>query len=174
MISNKEYAKLLCDKVYNGNPKEMKYFVGSVLCAVETSRGLLAIKKPHVKTRICYGYGQGRDYESAQNASENVRSDYEAFLDENLFFDSASRMLKNIEKGCSVILDESGYGEGFACVRTGWDTIRKGETIATQEDVKKIVEALKLAVENLKKRCATYWKRFGGSKLETWTYWADE
>jgi hypothetical protein len=49
----------------------------------------------------------------------------------------------------------------------------KEMVLATEQDLEIIKKGVQAQLENLKKRCAAYWKRFGGSKLKTWTYWAD-
>ena len=44
---------------------------------------------------------------------------------------------------------------------------------ATKEDLLLIIEVYKQQIENFKKRLNTYLKRYGLSKLRTWTYLVD-
>ena len=44
---------------------------------------------------------------------------------------------------------------------------------ATKEDLILIIEVYKQQIENFKKRLNTYLKRYGLSKLTTWTYLVD-
>ena len=60
----------------------------------------------------------------------------------------------------------------------GWRSLKPWESYkeyvkATDEDIEVLKRGVKAQIDDLTKRCATYWKRFGGSKLKTWTYWAD-
>ena len=50
-----------------------------------------------------------------------------------------------------------------------WTVIRE----ATKEDLLLIIEVYKQQIQNFKKRLNTYLKRYGLSKLTTWTYLVD-
>lgn len=176
MLTNKEYAKLMAETCGWARSENMqKHFEKSVLYAEELSAGIVEFDKPHLETHFCYGWGQGRSTESASNACDDVESDYEVFLAENLEHDGSQRWLKQIEENPDCVYLGQKYETGkmvFFRVLRPWD-MEKGFVKATAEDVEKIKKGLKAQIDDLTKRCATYWKRFGGSKLKTWTYWAD-
>ena len=57
-----------------------------------------------------------------------------------------------------------------------YDNIRNKDAIikeANKEDLFLIIEVYKQQIENFKKRLNTYLKRYGLSKLTTWTYLID-
>ncbi len=178
MISSKEYAKMMAETCGWARSEGMqKHFESSVLYAEELSAGVVEFDKPHLETSFCYGYGMfGGTQESASELCDSVESDYNMFLAENLDQDGSRKWLKEIEENPDDVYLGQKYDEGkmvFFRVLKPWDN-KEGFVKATPEDVEKIKAGLKAQIDNLTKRCATYWKRFGGSKLKTWTYWADE
>ena len=46
-------------------------------------------------------------------------------------------------------------------------------TVATKEDIERILEAYKTAAADHEKKVNSYLKRYGTSKVHTWTYWRD-
>lgn len=174
MITNKEYADLMVKSgVFNEGMR--KYFEDDTLYAVELSAGIMQVSKPHLQTRFCYGWGQCGSIDDACSSCDAVSSKYDLFLSENL--EELKKELDILENRPETVYLVKNYRDGnFVAWRGGgnyWHR-EKDAIDATTEDVELIKESVKKKIENLTKRCATYWKRFGGSKLKTWTYWADE
>lgn len=170
-MTNKEYANLIVESgAFDESMR--KHFENSVLYAEPVSAGVLSFDKPHLKRRFCYGYGYGVDRETAQGCAKAVRSDYNMFLDENLDSARHARYLREVEKTPEKVYLVKIYGKGnfvnfVICDR--WK-VRKDYVPATADDVEIIKDGLKAQVENLTKRCATYWKKYGGRKLDTWSF----
>ena len=45
--------------------------------------------------------------------------------------------------------------------------------LTSVSDLELIIAALKRKAENVRKRCLSYWKKYGASKLNVWTYYRD-
>ena len=156
----------------------------------------LGFKKPSIQTRFCFGYGQNgisteEDYEGARSQEKNMETNQQAFINANL--EDLNKSIEKIETFISQWIDKeekcfsSRYNKIFICKNSynhlayltwSWDyeNIRNKDAIikeATKEDLLLIIEVYKQQIENFKKRLNTYLKRYGLSKLTTWTYLVD-
>ena len=115
----------------------------------------------------------------------------QAFIDANL--EGLNKSIKDIETFISQWIDKeekflsSRYNKIFICKNSynhlaylawswDYDNIRNKDMIireATKEDLLLIIEVYKQQIENFKKSLKTYLKRYGLSKLRTWTYLID-
>ena len=173
----KEYAVLMANRFDRGDEKWVKYYEKKTLCVKELPNGdVVAFEKPHVETRFCYSYDEVADCRGhldtmgrASRLCNSVKSDYDMFLEENIKW--LKRDLEQVERnpiylkrlfGMDVnpnVVDFSGYQNGPT---NNW--------VASPEDIAVIKSGIEEQIAYLTKQCATYWKRFGGSKLKTWTY----
>lgn len=171
----KEYAVLMANRFDRGDEKWVKYYEKKTLCVKTLPNGdVIAFDKPSVETRFCYSYDEIADCRggsdtmgSADRMCDSVRSDYDVFLAENIRW--LKRDLENLEKmyhpiylnrldGVENVVSYSGYQNGG----NGW--------LARPDDIEVIKSGIQEQIDYLTKRCAAYWKRYGGSKLHTWTY----
>ena len=156
----------------------------------------LGFEKPSIQTRFCFGYGQNgisteEDYEGARSQERNMETNQQAFINANL--EDLKKSIERIETFISQWIDKkekcfsSRYNKIFICKNSydhlaylawswDYDNIRNKDAIikeATKEDLLLIIEVYKQQIENFKKRLNTYLKRYGLSKLTTWTYLVD-
>ena len=150
----------------------------------------LGFTKPSIKTRFCFGYGQNgisteEDYEGARSQERNMETNQQAFINANL--EGLNASIKDIETFIKEKCFANRYNKIFICKNScnhlaylawswDYDNIRDKEMIireATKEDLLLIIEVYKQQIENFKKRLNTYLKRYGLSKLTTWTYLVD-
>ena len=156
----------------------------------------LGFEKPSIQTRFCFGYGQNgistdEDYEGARSQERNMETNKQAFINANL--EGLNKSIEDIETFISQWKDKeekffsSRYNKIFICKNScdhlayltwswDYDNIRNKDMIireATKEDLLLIIEVYKQQIENFKKRLNTYLKRYGLSKLTTWTYLVD-
>lgn len=156
----------------------------------------LGFKKPSIQTRFCFGYGQNgisteEDYERASEQEKNMETNRKAFINANL--EDLNKSIEDIETFINRFFDKketcfsSRYNKIFICKNSynhlaylawswDYDNIRDKDMIireATKEDLLLIIEVYKQQIENFKKRLNTYLKRYGLSKLITWTYLVD-
>ena len=156
----------------------------------------LGFEKPSIQTRFCFGYGQNgisteEDYEGARSQERNMETNQQAFIDANL--EDLKKSIKNLQDFIDNFFDNKNtcfcarYNKIFICKNSyehkayltwswDYDNIRNKDAIikeATKEDLLLIIEVYKQQIENFKKRLNTYLKRYGLSKLTTWTYLVD-
>lgn len=134
------------------------------------------IEKPSIETRFCF-HDEGEDYEFYKKlcADDSKMANY--FKSENLAqFDNK---IRRIEKGEGYSGDKRvwWYTDDYIpsklylqfYVDYGYNNI----TECTDDDKKLILEGLKFGRDCFERRLDSYLKRYGISKLHTWTYWAD-
>lgn len=176
-------------KKWNGDEKMVNFLAKNFFNGIDLKDGMMIFSKPSIEKYYCYSYDELR-YETvdiAEKQCRNVRESFEAFLKENL---------KDIErriKRFGEILKEENRGWDKAWIiehYTDNDDITKSlkewtinsdeeikfrfkegtYRIADMEEIKNILRVYIEMREYMIKRCKTYWKRYGGSKLRTWTY----
>lgn len=178
------------------NLDEKSYEAKCYEYALKFDNNFLCFGKPTIKRSFCFGYGQNgistdEDYERASEREKNMETSQQAFIDANL--EDLNASIKKIKTYIKQWIDKeekffsSRYNKIFICKNScdhlaylawswDYDNIRDKEMIireATKEDLLLIIEVYKQQIENFKKRLSTYLKRYGLSKLTTWTYLVD-
>lgn len=150
----------------------------------------LGFTKPSIQTRFCFGYGLNgvssqEDYEGAREQEKNMETNQQVFINANL--KGLNESIEDIETFIKEKCFANRYNKIFICKNSynhlaylawswDYDNIRNKNDIikeATKEDLLLIIEVYKQQIENFKKRLNTYLKRYGLSKLRTWTYLVD-
>ena len=155
--------------------------------AVKIQNKYWLIEKPHIENQFCF-HDEGPQYELYKKLTSKDELMKKYFLNENLEkLDKDIKHFSNDEETSdnSVWWRPTYDGENcikiniilynpFSC-RDRWFTEEeiKKYTKCTDEEKKLILKALKYSRELFKKRLDAYLKKYGVSKLNTWTYWAD-
>lgn len=182
-----EYRALLENEAWRNDQKMVDHCMKSISRMVEIDAGLIEIEKPHIKTRFCFGYHLSRfdndDYDRATGAARHARESVDFFKRENL-----REMMEYIE----ALKDDSltwysrkhyttnplgSRCRALACKRRREDLrpYEKEDFIPlTSEDLENVISGYEIALADFEKRLDSYLKRYGLSKVDTWTYWADE
>jgi uncharacterized protein (DUF1015 family) len=178
-IIKAEYAK-----IWKTDTKMIDYCVKKITGIVQfEDSGYYCFEKPSIETRFCFGYGQNgisteEDYE---NAAEEMRkaSEKEVFFAENMRVFEALEEMINYD---GIVYSVNRYDNPNVKLRsltTDYEERKWGKIYGTVMSKITPVDRLMLKkeLENQKKkfekRLETYWKRFGASKLKTWTYLVD-
>lgn len=143
---------------------DKKNYVG----AIKIRDRYALLERPHINTKFCF-HDEGPDYEYYKSVIKTDDSLTAHFLRENLAtFDNG---IAHIEEGNSIWFTPGNYNSAFIQYHNFCD----GEqyTPLTDDEQALVLRGLKYARQLLEKRLATYLKRWGTSKLHTWTYWAD-
>lgn len=154
----------------DGVNEDRKDYVG----AIKLHDHFYLLEKPSIETKFCF-HDEGPDYERYKDlcSAESKMAKY--FKAKNLQeFDGK---IDHIQKGNYM-------GEKRVWWYTGdyipsklylqfYHEYDEKLTECTEEELKLIVKGLKFARECFEKRLDAYLKRYGVSKLHTWTYWAD-
>jgi hypothetical protein len=157
------------------NDSEKKYYLKEFAGAVKLNEHYYLIDKPSIENKFCF-HDEGPDYEFYKHLMEDKETRLaEYFKSENLAcFDNK---IERITKG------------DFGDKRVWWNACYKnnrvdvcfyssfgnpdGFTECTDDEKAIILKGLKFGRELFEKRLDAYLKRYGTSKLHTWTYWAD-
>ena len=164
--------------------------------------GLLPIMKRMVETRFCFGES-GYDYADAQNMAEHARTNTDYFMQENMrkYTSMIDDLLESLDRYAftRVGLAKYGWNQPDDCRLRGMAFLKStdiidacggscnldelpGKTvniwgteyrIATDEEVLAIIDGYKKAAQAHEKKLRSYLKRYGMSKVHTWTYWRD-
>lgn len=169
-----KYIDAICGegKVFKDDMRD--YFKKSIFEVIELSDGsLYAIHKSGMETRFCFSFDEVMDchsgtntYKEANEMASNVGYDY--FLKENL-----KEMVERIEhlKNDGTVYWSKAYWKGPSdIVNCSWINDSNVIREMTDDEKELVIKAIERQIENKTKRCATYWKKYGKSKLHTWTY----
>lgn len=180
----------------------IKYCVGQLAgVAILPNGDIISIEKKRIETRFCFGES-GYDYEDAANMAHHARTSEDYFRAENMKeFDSWVKDLeeaRNMNGRYYIIIRDIHYtGQSEDCKLRGLDWVRDidlldacggsayleelpgkhidkfGGRVATPEEIDIILTAYKAAREDHRKKVDAYLKRYGLSKVESWTYWRE-
>lgn len=178
-----------------------KYYEKKTLTAARLIYGeLVEIEKKHMKTDFCFGYGMnGADFDDeapdAWRAAKSCRDSFPFFLSENL--EDTKKTLKWLRKGLRNINCECEWNylvvvttpvqtfvseiDRYSCYwgyRSEEEIMQRCDNQAeirrlSVGDIRLLIAAYKAQLADIAKRCKSYWKRYGGSKLNTWAYLRD-
>ncbi len=175
------YAALLAAEVWK-DQKMVDYCVKKTARIVELSNGaLICIEKPTIKTRFCFGYHANvyctEEISTAEAAADHAAKSQEYFKTKNL--ESMDAMLKALENSEAGIRPQyTGTAESARICELvfpePWKPLPPGYRRLLPEDREKLREAYRTERGVFAARLDAYLRRYGLSKVHTWTYWADE
>ncbi|MBR5887645.1 MAG: hypothetical protein IKZ07_05490 [Akkermansia sp.] len=189
-------AAWLEKKLAHAGEKWRKHYTQRVLTAARLAQGeLIRIDKLTLQTDFCFGHGWNgisteEEEDNAAAAEKEIHESERVFTAENT--EPAEKMLQQLAgyrpwpHKFQIVVTQDGeshldwvdaWGWGFADMdkaiehysRFGPVSIRE----LAQEDIPALVAAYRAQKDDITKRCKSYWKRYGGSKLNTWTYLRD-
>jgi len=150
-----------------------KYFEKETSAVYKTENGnLISFSKPSIEKSFCFGYDEcvAESYEGASKAMRDL--DKEKFFERNL--DSVKRDLRELENSEKIYFLNQYRGGGRIQFFVSEEYKQKFPSEkyinATSADRSNLIEIQKQEIEKFKKRLNTYYKRYGLSKLKTWTY----
>lgn len=160
---------------------------------------IVDIDKQPLETRFCFGYSDwyGPTDEEASEMAHRAAKSEDYFLRENMkiFKRTLEDLNEHGERLFAVLMPHWGDGNPISGIRfcrvtevleavggSAFLEELKGTTIhlgsnegyiCTDEDVALLKAGYERAAAAHEKKCRDYLKRYGMSKVETWTYWAD-
>lgn len=139
----------------------------------------IPIEKSKIENRFCF-HDEGPGYELYKKVTETELTLKKYFLNRNLNeLKSNIENFSNPQNGKKVWIDiwDSKSEQCTVAVYDDYSYDRNkgtyGHREATPNEIGMIIEAYKIELSNFEKRLQTYLKRYGVSKIDTWTYWAD-
>lgn len=153
------------------NPSDKKYYKECNVGAVKIDGHFYLIKKPNIENRFCF-HDEGPQYDLYKNLTSHEDKMKKYFIAKNeSTFTNAIDELKKDDHARIELTDYHNkvtlyYGYGY------WNIPDKARNL-TSEEKELIINGLEYGLKLFRKRLDTYLKRYGLSKLHTWTYWAD-
>lgn len=185
-----EEAKAEYVKVWKNDERMIKFCQNEISNAVKLSDGrVVVVKKQKLETSFCFGYsdfGQGFDSDEANKAAHHAQTSEKYFRDQNLaYFKDTINMLKGKKEKSwdrDAYLSQSCYSDNPINIHKviglhycDYVEQRHGRYTEMSDADKKLVIAMyEEEMDKMSKRIDSYLKRYGLSKLNVWTYWADE
>ena len=197
-----QYRKALEKYVWASAPDMVDFCVNEVLWIAELSNGMLVpISKEKIETRFCFGfrlssYGDDGSYDAAGRMAQFAREDVNHFIEKNM--DGFQRWLSDLRgegwgwsvpylrvKYLGLPNDSNIRSLNFMTgARYGFDNyigkegtfVQDGsfiDYVPSADDVQTLIEAHEIAQSLHYKKVMSYLKRYGLSKVNTWTYWED-
>ena len=195
---NKQEYREALGIVYKLDKGMIDWCVNDAEIVCKVAGYLLPIEKRKLEKRFCFGYsdcGQGEDYQTAIKRADLARHSEAYFKQENLRHykswlghidgHNALALVTTYGKDSVIrslrayawweVLDAVG-GQAYMEALKGAVVRINGQTayILTDEDRQIIREAYEQAMKAQEKRCDSYLKRYGLSKIHAWTYWIDD
>lgn len=175
-----------------------KYYRKKYLFVELTCGTVIGLLKPSIETRFCCGEddrGQGGDgpgtmaYAHKVLEGKRTESGFKAAnldpFDRDMVRTAGRKAWRSARSGGKGA--EAWRGDYVPCVMTG--AYVKGRKylgnaanpagpekvvrILNDEDMRRLRRGFMKVRENFRRRLNAYWKRFGASKIRTWTYWTE-
>lgn len=177
-----EYLEILARDVWPKSPDMVEFNRKQIARIVRLEcGGMVEIEKPRIQKDFCFGYSDSRyntdDYDRANAAARHAANSQEYFISENM--KQISDMIDDLKatgiysraryRGTSKdspirALEWPRYGVEFP----------EGAQPITDTDRAVLIEAWEKVGTDFRRRIDRYLKRYGLSKVNSWSYWMDE
>lgn len=180
---------------YWKSPRMYDYCISRLSNELELENGLiLKFEKPSIETHFCYGYSlsniDSESYDTANKNAENATKDVINFINENIAQSGLQALYNKLKKADTVYYSNcnnngivsvgSLFDQNDEC-RFRYDYGENSEYYKryitgklSKNDVQKIIAKVAEELQKFVKRLNTYLKRYGLSKVHSWSYWRDE
>lgn len=185
----KELIKEYADYIYPTDKRMNEYICKSTSEVIKTSQGFyLDFDKPSIEKSFCFseGYNGMATVEGTKEAlemAEKAKKDVKYFIDENLKgINQAIEEVKTAEK-LYIYANRAGFDKARSYINGEYflrfpnhkdyyfNNLKAVEM--PKEDIELLLKTLENEKVKFEKRLYTYLKRFGLSKVRSWTYIAD-
>ena len=177
-----EYLEILARDVWRNNPKMIEHNRKNIARIVRLEcGGLVEIGKPRIETRFCFGYSLNcyntDDYDQVNEAAHHAKTDQDYFIRENI--EPIRRMIEDLKEPGIYSRNRYNGTSGDHIIRAlEWESYRsnkpEGAEPITEVDRAALIDAWEKVAQDFRRRLDAYLKRYGMSKVKTWSYWRDE
>lgn len=162
----------------------VKHCVNNAMLLFDLRGKIVIIEKTAIKTDFCFGYGVfDGDYDSAPNMAAHARQSKRYFIRENHrnapYADTINTLNSSrwiayaAPKYCGKC--EELYNICFVRNYEYQESkLPPNAFVLTADEIKAYKLVLAKAAQEHHKKINTYLKRYGLTKVNSWTYWADE
>ena len=150
--------------------KDADYYRKHYIGAVKLNDGYYLLSKPSIETKFCF-HDEGPNYEFYKKLMANEKKLKDYFIAENL--DDIDRYLKRLQESRQIVVTSycNDGQKGFDYPEHRWTL--PDDVPMTDEQRAELVKAFQWSRAQFEKRLQSYLKRYGLTKIHTWTYWAD-
>lgn len=188
-----KYMQIIREEVWKGSSSMQKYAEKNAAYIVPLANGdITDIDKPRIETSFCFGYGQNgvsteEDYRAAADTMKYADTHKEYFMKENLkgidemitdLSDPNTKVYKHLhycgqESGSKLKgITLAGWAHSAEYEPWRYSNLKDFEEVS-QEERNALITGYQEVRKAFEKRLHTYLKRYGLSKLKTWTYLVD-
>lgn len=188
-----KYMKIIRTEVWPSSTRMQEYSEKEFYYGVELANGdIYVIQRPEIKKDFCFGYGMNgicddEDMDRAGNMAHHAATNEEYFIKQNL---------EEFDRKISLLMDSRYVGYKY-CAYSGqkhgsklktytmshlcdgpeynpshWNRLVDVERL-TEDEIRALIDGYGVAKGMFTKRLNTYLKRYGLSKVNTWTYLRD-
>lgn len=180
------YAEILAAEVWSNDQSMVDFCVKEAAYIVELENGdILPIKKPRIEKDFCFGYSDSRydteDYDRANEMAAHAKSGVSYFIEQNM---------KDINHAIAILEGaEHSSWDYYVCIPYSgqpkdsklkslcgyyWhqDKAQNGKKLEGA-DRQRVLDGYKAVKASFEKRLQSYLKRYGLSKVRSWSYWQD-
>ena len=184
MRTQKELKDIFAQHIaaYWKTPRMIDYCIKKAAYIVELDGGeLFDIDKPSIEKDFCFGYGYcgvstQEDYNNAEEARQTAATDQDYFMRKNL--EGIDQTLKALDE-YKVYKRPHYYGQAPDSklydleYRDYYQAEPENGILLTPEEIERVKAGYQEVRQQFVKRLNTYLKKYGLSKLHTWTYLSD-
>lgn len=180
------FQHILSSEVWKNDAHMVDYCVKKTAHIVELQSGdIVTIDRPRIEKDFCFGYScSSHDTESfdhAQNMSAHARESAEYFMRQNLkgldnmiaLLDGSEHSRFDFYTGTHYIGQPADSKLKQVVQLDRWGE-HAGYSLLSESDRAAMLEGYRQVRADFVKRLQTYLKRYGTSKVHSWTYWQDE
>lgn len=191
-LNIENYINQLRNENIWGNSERMyQYYKKSAFDIVTINNNeMIEIKNLNIKTDFCFGYGfcgvsDLEESKAANNMASYARTNENYFINKNL--EKIDSLISYVKESKIIIIFNHYYGgkensliKNYRCYKDQYNleydnpkNTLGNYRIATSEEKEKILNCLEEQREDFKKRLNSYLKRYGLSKIHSWSYLVD-
>jgi hypothetical protein len=149
---------------------DKNYYLRRYIGAVKTSVGFLLIEKPKIENSFCFS-DEGEEYEYYKSLRADDKKMERHFLNKNL--EQFNNLIDAIKDKKEIIYYLCENDNIRLCLHSHYRHGSFENKQLSKEDCEIVLRALEYGKGEFEKRLNTYLKKYGTSKLHTWSYWAN-
>lgn len=183
MLTKQEKEKLTAAERAEWKDESMvKHCTGRAMLLFEVRGKLVPIEKTTIATRFCFGYSDyvPGDFDDANRMAVHASSSEGYFIRKNHEAAVYARTIGKLNDKRYFAYAMPTYGNPESvysiCFQPRWDTkdLPENAFILTDEEIQTYKRKLADACKLHHKKIIAYLKRYGLTKMESWSYWRDE
>ena len=161
--------------------KMVKWEVNNTLSAFTLRGKTITIEKQKIKTSFCYGYSlsnySSESFDNANRMAEKAENDLHYFITENHKESNYGYTIARMNDSRWKFYARQHYYTGenlysIGCCRA-WENIPEGAFELTEAEKSLVKCEYVKAIQEHHKKIMAYLKRYGLTKVNSWSYWQD-